>query len=43
MNRDLESAFMEKMEDLMDAHDLQEAVKGATVFHSWESVKQEIS
>ena len=38
----VESALREKLEDLIDASDLQEAVKEATGFHSWESVKKEM-
>ena len=38
----VETAVREKLEDLMDTHDLQEAVKQATGFHDWESVKKEI-
>lgn len=36
----VEEAIREKLEDLMDAHDLREAVKEATGFRSWESVKK---
>ena len=36
----VEEAIREKLEDLMDAHDLRDAVKGATGFHSWDSVKK---
>jgi predicted DNA-binding protein len=38
--RVVEEALREKLEDLMDAHDLREAMKEATGFHSWESVKK---
>ena len=38
----VETAVREKLEDLMDTYDLQEAVKQATGFHDWESVKKEI-
>lgn len=38
----VESALREKLEDLMDTHDLQEAVKGSTGFHSWEAVKKDL-
>jgi predicted DNA-binding protein len=38
----VESALREKLEDLLDQHDLQEATKEATGFHSWESVKREM-
>ncbi len=37
----LESALREKLEDLLDAEDLTGAVKEATRFHDWESVKKE--
>jgi hypothetical protein len=33
----------EKLEELMDAEDLREAVAEATGFHSWETVKREAS
>jgi len=36
----VEEAIREKLEDLMDAHDLRKAVKEATGFHSWDSVKK---
>ena len=36
----IEEAIREKLEDLLDAHDLRQAVKEATGFHSWESVKK---
>lgn len=36
----VESALREKLEDLMDAYDLKEAIHEATGFHSWESVKK---
>jgi len=36
----VEEAIREKLEDLLDAHDLRQAVKEATGFHSWESVKK---
>jgi hypothetical protein len=35
----IEIALREKLEDLMDAEDLREAVSEATGFHTWESVK----
>ncbi len=38
----VEEAIREKVEDLLDAYDLREAMKEATEFHSWESVKKEI-
>jgi hypothetical protein len=37
----LETALREKLEDLLDAADLQLAIKEATGFHAWEDVKQE--
>ena len=36
----IEEAIREKLEDLLDAYDLRQAVKEATGFHSWESVKK---
>ena len=35
----IESALREKIEDLLDAHELNEAVRNATGFHDWQSVK----
>jgi len=35
----IETALREKLEDLMDAEDLREAISEATGFHSWESIK----
>ena len=37
----LETALREKIEDLLDDEDLQEAVREATGFHTWEEVKKE--
>ncbi len=37
----LESALREKLEDLIDAADLREAMNTATGFHAWEAVKKE--
>lgn len=37
----IETALREKLEDLIDAHDLQEAVREATGFHDWGSIKKE--
>jgi predicted DNA-binding protein len=37
----LETALREKLEDLMDAEDLREAIGEATRFHRWEKVKRE--
>lgn len=36
----IEEAIREKLEDLIDAHDLRRAMKEATGFHSWESAKK---
>lgn len=36
----VEEAIREKLEDLMDAHDLRAAVKEATGFHAWDAVKK---
>lgn len=38
----VEEALREKIEELWDAYDLREAVKEATGFHSWESIKKGI-
>jgi hypothetical protein len=38
----VEAAIREKLEDLMDAHDLRQAVKEATGFHSWSLVKKDL-
>lgn len=38
----VESALREKLEDLLDTYDLQDAIKGASGFCSWEQVKQEM-
>ncbi len=35
-------AIREKIEDLLDAHDLRQAMKEASGFHSWASVKKGI-
>lgn len=37
----VEEALREKIEDLLDAEDLREAMKEATEFHAWEEVKPE--
>ncbi len=37
----LEAALREKLEDLVDAADLREAMKQATGFHAWDDVKRE--
>ncbi len=36
----LESALREKIEDLLDAEDLREAIREAGGFHPWEEVKR---
>ena len=36
----VEEAIREKIEDLLDAHDLRQAMKEATGFHSWGSLKK---
>ena len=38
----IEEAIREKLEDLLDAYDLRQAVSEASGFHSWESIKKEI-
>ena len=35
----LETALREKIENLLDAEDLREAIQEATGFHAWEEVK----
>ena len=37
----LEAALREKLEDLLDAADLREAMSEATGFHPWEKVRDE--
>lgn len=37
----IEMALREKLEDLMDTHDLQTAIKESTGFHSWSAVKKQ--
>lgn len=37
----VEEALREKIEDLLDAHDLREAIRESSGFHSWESVRKE--
>ncbi len=39
----IEIALREKLEELMDAEDLREAIAEATGFHGWETVKREAS
>ena len=38
----IEEAIREKLEDLMDAHDLHQAIKESTGFHSWDSAKKDL-
>jgi predicted DNA-binding protein len=38
----VEEALRDKLDDLVDAYDLRQAIKEATGFHSWESVKKQI-
>ncbi|MBZ5496428.1 MAG: hypothetical protein LAP85_08495 [Acidobacteriia bacterium] len=37
----LETALREKLEDLLDAEDLREAMSEATGFHAWGDIKRE--
>ncbi len=37
----LETALREKLEDLLDAEDLREAIREATGFHSWDDIRKE--
>jgi predicted transcriptional regulator len=37
----LETALREKLEDLLDAEDLREAMSEATGFHAWDDIKKE--
>ncbi len=37
----VEEALREKIEDLLDAYDLREAIRESSGFSSWESVKKE--
>lgn len=39
----VEEAIREKLEDLLDSYDLRQAVKEATGFHSWDSLKRDIA
>lgn len=39
-NHVLEMALREKIEDLLDAADLREAMSEATGFHAWEDVRK---
>ena len=36
----VEEAIREKIEDLLDAYDLRQAMKEATGFHAWDTVKK---
>ena len=38
----VEEAIREKLEDLLDAYDLRQAIQDATGFHPWEAIKKEI-
>lgn len=38
----VEEALRDKLEDLLDAYDLREAIGESTGFHSWESIKKEL-
>ncbi|OGQ22465.1 MAG: hypothetical protein A3I05_09860 [Deltaproteobacteria bacterium RIFCSPLOWO2_02_FULL_44_10] len=38
----IETALREKLEDILDTHDLDESVKEATGFHSWKALKKEL-
>lgn len=37
----VETALREKIEDILDAGDLREAMKEATGFHSWDKIKRD--
>jgi predicted transcriptional regulator len=37
----VETALREKIEDLLDAEDLRNAIAEGSVFHGWEAVKKE--
>jgi hypothetical protein len=41
-SRVVEEALREKLEDLVDAHDLEEARQTAVGFRSWENVESEL-
>lgn len=41
-NHIVETALREKIEDLLDAHDLQTAIREATGFHSWKDIKKSL-
>lgn len=38
----VEEALREKIEDLLDAYDLRQAMKEATGFHAWSDVKKSL-
>lgn len=38
----VEMALREKLEDLMDAYELEGAIRTETEFHSWQDVKREL-
>ncbi|OGQ08242.1 MAG: hypothetical protein A3G32_08880 [Deltaproteobacteria bacterium RIFCSPLOWO2_12_FULL_40_28] len=38
----IETALREKLEDLLDQHDLQEAISESTGFHDWQSIKKDL-
>jgi len=38
----VEEALREKIEDLLDAHDLRQAITEATGFHAWRDVKKSL-
>lgn len=38
----VEQALREKLEDLLDSEDLRLAIKEASGFHSWESIKKSL-
>ncbi len=38
----VEQALREKLEDILDTHDLDQSVKETTGFHSWEKVKRDL-
>ncbi|MBI4860593.1 MAG: ribbon-helix-helix protein, CopG family [Candidatus Riflebacteria bacterium] len=38
----VEAALREKIEELLDAHDLRQAIEQETRFHSWSSVRTEL-
>lgn len=39
----VEEAIREKLEDLLDAHDLKQAMDETTSFRSWKSIKKQLS